>query len=101
VRRVGKRSGFEQQGFDPGDQIRGEWFARRWADGAHTRLATRRCPGGDPLRLAFCRAHGRRKPIKAKPKKGSPIAGGALVRIAAFCKVEGSIRGSGPDQRRA
>tara|TARA_R100001369_G_scaffold57543_2_gene84394 strand:+ start:1028 stop:1138 length:111 start_codon:yes stop_codon:yes gene_type:complete len=36
------------------------------------------------LRLAFCWAHGRRKLIKAKPKKGSPIVDEALVRIAAL-----------------
>jgi len=64
------------------------------AYGAYTHLATPKRTGGDPLRLAFCRAHGRRKLIKAKPKKGSPIAGGALVRIAALYKVEDSIRGS-------
>ncbi|MGX0978743.1 hypothetical protein ACSSVY_004483 [Roseovarius sp. MBR-51] len=53
------------------------------------------------MRLAFCWAHGRRKLIKAKPKKGSPIVDEALVRIAAFYKVEDSIRGSAPDQRQA
>jgi transposase len=71
------------------------------AYGAHTHLATPKRTGGDPLQLALCWAHGRRKLIKAKPKKGSPIAGGALVRIAAFYKVEDSIRGSEPDQHRA
>jgi len=71
------------------------------AYGAYTHLATPKRTGGDPLRLAFCWAHGRRKLIKAKPKKGSPIASGALVRIAALYKVEDSIRGSEPDQRRA
>jgi len=36
--------------------------------------------------------HGRRKLIKAKPKKGSPIVDEALLRIAALYKVEGMRR---------
>ena len=71
------------------------------AYGAYTHLATSKRTGGDPLRLAFCWAHGRRKLIKAKPKKGSPIVDEALVRIAALYKVEDVIRGSAPDHRRA
>ena len=71
------------------------------AYGAYTHLATSKRPGGDPLRLAFCWAHGRRKLIKAKPKKGSPIVDEALLRIAALYKVEDAIRGFDPDHRRA
>jgi transposase len=71
------------------------------AYGAYTHLATPKRMGGDPLRLAFCWAHGRRKLIKAKPKKGSPIVDEALVRIAALYKVEDAIRGSAPDHRHA
>ncbi|SNR45659.1 IS66 family transposase [Puniceibacterium sediminis] len=71
------------------------------AYGAYTHLATPKRTGGKPLRLAFCWAHGRRKLIKAKPKKGSPIVDEALLRIAALYKVEGAIRGSAPDHRRA
>lgn len=71
------------------------------AYGAYTHLATPERPGGDPLRLAFCWAHGRRKLIKAAPKKGSPIVDAALLRIAALYKVEDAIRGSDPDHRRA
>ncbi len=71
------------------------------AYGAYTHLATPKRTGGDPLRLAFCWAHGRRKLIKAKPKKGSPIVDEALLRIAALYKVEDAIRGSAPDHRRA
>ena len=71
------------------------------AYGAYTHLATPKRPGGDPLRLAFCWAHGRRKLIKAMPKKGSPIIDEALLRIAALYKVEDAIRGSDPDHRRA
>jgi len=57
--------------------------------------------GGEPLHLAFCWAHGRRKLIAAKPKKGSPIVDEALLRIAALYKVEDAIRGSEPNRRRA
>ena len=57
-------------------------------------------PLSKPLGLAFCWAHGRRKLIKAKPKKGSPIVDEALLRIAALYKVEDAIRGSAPDHRR-
>jgi len=71
------------------------------AYGAYTHLATPKRPGGDPLRLAFCWAHGRRKLIKAKPKRGSPIVDEALLRIAALYKVEDAIRGSDPDHRHA
>ncbi|MDZ4118215.1 IS66 family transposase [Phaeovulum sp.] len=71
------------------------------AYGGYTHLATPKRTGGAPLRLAFCWAHGRRKLIKAKPKKGSPIVDEALLRIAALYKVEDAIRGSGPDHRRA
>jgi transposase len=53
------------------------------------------------LKLAFCWAHGRRKLIKAKPKKGSPIVDEALLRIAALYKIEDSIRGRDPEHRRA
>ena len=71
------------------------------AYGAYTHLATPERPGGDPLRRAFCWAHGRRKLIKAAPKKGSPIVDEALLRIAALYKIEDAIRGSDPDHRRA
>jgi transposase len=70
------------------------------AYGAYTHLATPERPGGDPLRLAFCWAHGRRKLIKAAPKKGSPIVDEALLRIAALYKIEDAIRGHDPDHRR-
>jgi transposase len=71
------------------------------AYGGYTHLATPKRTGGDPLRLAFCWAHGRRKLIKAKPKKGSRIVDEALLRIAALYKIEDAIRGSDPDHRRA
>lgn len=71
------------------------------AYGGYSHLATPKRTGGDPLRLAFCWSHGRRKLIKAKPKKGSPIVDEALLRIAALYKIEDSIRGCDPDHRRA
>ncbi|RVP94034.1 IS66-like element ISRm14 family transposase [Sinorhizobium meliloti] len=71
------------------------------AYGGYSHLATLNRVGGDPLKLAFCWAHGRRKLIKATPKSGSPIVDEALVRIAALYKIEDSIRGSDPEHRRA
>jgi transposase len=71
------------------------------AYGGYSQLATPKRTGGDPLRLAFCWAHGRRKLIKSQPKKGSPIVDEALLRIAALYKIEDSIRGCNPDHRRA
>jgi len=69
------------------------------AYGGYTHLATPKRTGGKPLQPAFCRAHGRRKPIAAKPRKGSPIADEALLRIAALYKVEDAIRSAGPNRR--
>ncbi|MBK5945626.1 IS66 family transposase [Rhodobacter veldkampii DSM 11550] len=71
------------------------------AYGGYSHLATPKRTGGKPLQLAFCWAHGRRKLIKAKPQKGSPIVDEALLRIAALYKLEDAIRGSDPDHRRA
>jgi transposase len=71
------------------------------AYGGYTHLATPKRTGGKPLQLAFCWAHGRRKLIAAKPKKGSPIVDEALLRIAALYKVEGSVRGAEADHRRS
>jgi transposase len=70
------------------------------AYGGYSHLATLDRTGGDPLKLAFCWAHGRRKLIKAKPKKGSPIVDEALLRIAALYKIEDGIRGHDRDHRR-
>lgn len=71
------------------------------AYGGYSHLGTSDRAGGEPLKLAFCWAHGRRKLIKATPKSGSPIVDEALVRIAALYKIEDSIRGSDPEHRRA
>ena len=71
------------------------------AYGGYSHLAKPGRTGGQALKLAFCWAHGRRKLIKAAPKKGSPIVDEALLRIAALYKVEDAIRGAEPDHRRA
>ncbi|MCE6966993.1 IS66 family transposase, partial [Cereibacter sphaeroides] len=71
------------------------------AYGGYSHLAKADRTGGQPLKLAFCWAHGRRKLIKAAPKKGSPIVDEALLRIAALYKIEDAIRGAEPDHRRA
>ena len=71
------------------------------AYGGYSHLATPKRTGGKPLQLAFCWAHGRRKLIKAKPQKGSPIVDEALLRITALYKVEDAIRGEDPEHRRA
>jgi transposase len=71
------------------------------AYGAYTHLSRPTRPGGKPLKLAYCWAHGRRRLIEAKPKAGSPIVDEALLRIAALYKIEDDIRGKAPDHRRA
>ncbi|MDZ4137696.1 MAG: IS66 family transposase [Erythrobacter sp.] len=71
------------------------------AYGGYSHLTKPVRKGGKPLQLAFCWAHGRRKLIAAKPKKGSPIVDEALLRIAALYKIEDAIRGTDPDHRRA
>ena len=71
------------------------------AYGAYTHLSKPSRPGGKPLKLAFCWAHGRRRLIEARPKAGSPIVDEALLRIAALYKIEDGIRGKAPDHRRA
>ena len=70
------------------------------AYGGYSHLAKPARKGGEPLKLAFCWSHGRRKLIAAKPKAGSPIVDEALVRIAALYRIEDAIRGKDPDLRR-
>ena len=67
----------------------------------YTHLSKPAREGGEPLKLAFCWAHGRRKLIKARPTKGSPIVDEALLRIAALYKIEDAIRGADPEHRRS
>ena len=56
--RKGEYAGEILQGFNGTIQVD--------AYGGYSHLATPKRPGGDPLHLAFCWAHGRRKLIKAK-----------------------------------
>ena len=55
--------------------------------------------GGDPIRVAHCWAHARRKLKEVFDRDGSEIAAEGLRRIAEFYKVEADIRGAAPGQR--
>ncbi len=55
--------------------------------------------GGDPIRVAHCWAHARRKLKEVFDRDGSEIAAEGLRRIAEFYKVEADIRGCSPEQR--
>lgn len=60
------------------------------------------CPsrkGGDPIRVAHCWAHARRKLKEVFDRDGSEIAAEGLRRIAEFYRIEAEIRGIGPGQR--
>jgi transposase len=64
-------------------------------------LAEPRRVGGAPLKLAYCWAHARRKLHDIYQKDGSEIAAEGLRRIAQIYKIEASIRGRPPEERRA
>jgi len=55
--------------------------------------------GGDPIRVAHCWAHTRRKLKEVFDRDGSEIAAEGLRRIAEFYAVEADIRGIDPGQR--
>lgn len=55
----------------------------------------------DPLRLAHCWAHGRRKLREVFDHDGSPTAAEALARIAALYRIEGEIKGRSAVERHA
>ena len=55
--------------------------------------------GGDPIRVAHCWAHARRKLKEVFDRDGSEIAAEGLRRIAEFYKIEADIRGAAPGQR--
>ena len=57
--------------------------------------------GGDPIRVAHCWAHARRKLKEVFDRDGSEIAAEGLRRIAEVYKVEADIRGCDPEQRLA
>ena len=58
----------------------------------YKRLAKADREDGEPLALAQCWAHCRRKLIDATPKAGSPVAEEALRRVAALYAVEAGTR---------
>lgn len=55
--------------------------------------------GGDPIRVAHCWAHARRKLKEVFDKDGSEIAREGLRRIAEIYTIEADIRGVSPGQR--
>ena len=65
----------------------------------YTRLTRPSRKGGDPIRVAHCWAHARRKLKEVFDRDASQIAAEGLRRIAEIHAVEADIRGSAPDQR--
>jgi transposase len=60
---------------------------------------TKNTRADDPLTLAFCWAHARRKLKEVFDRDGSEIAAEGLRRIAEFYKIEAEIRSAAPGQR--
>ncbi len=56
---------------------------------------------GEPVKLAYCWAHARRKLKEIHDRDGLPIAAEGLKRIKAFYKIEKEIRGQSAETRRA
>ena len=67
----------------------------------YNRLTRPSRKGGDPLCVAYCWAHARRKLREVFERDGSEIAREGLERIAKFYEIEAEIRGLGHDQRLA
>lgn len=67
----------------------------------YNRLKARNRKGGDPLVLAHCWSHGRRKLYDLAEKSGSEIAAQGLKQIAALYRIEAEIRGQSPAERLA
>jgi len=65
----------------------------------YNRLTRPSRKGGDPIRVAHCWAHARRKLKEVFDRDGSEVAAEGLRRIAEIYKVEADIRGWAPDQR--
>ncbi|MGC9523750.1 MAG: IS66 family transposase [Anaerolineae bacterium] len=65
----------------------------------YNRLTRPSRKGGDPVRVAHCWAHARRKLKEVFDRDGSEIAAEGLRRIAELYKVEADIRGAAPGQR--
>ena len=68
---------------------------------AYNRLTESKRQGGKPLTLALCWAHARRQLRTVFDHNASPIAKQGLEQIAALYKIEDTIRGLGPDARKA
>ena len=65
----------------------------------YNRLTRSSRKGGEPIRVAHCWAHARRKLKEVFDRDGSEIAAEGLRRIAEFYAVEADIRGISPGQR--
>jgi len=65
----------------------------------YNRLTRPSRKGGDPIRVAHCWAHARRKLREVFDRDGSEIAAEGLHRIAELYKAEADIRGIDPGQR--
>ncbi|RFP85437.1 IS66 family transposase [Rhodobacteraceae bacterium 63075] len=65
----------------------------------YNRLTRPSRKGGEPIRVAHCWAHARRKLKEVFDRDGSEIAAEGLRRIAEIYKVEADIRGVDPGQR--
>jgi transposase len=65
----------------------------------YNRLTRPSRKGGEPIRVANCWAHARRKLKEVFDRDGSPIAAEGLRRIAELYRIEAEIRGINPGQR--
>jgi len=65
----------------------------------YNRLTRPTRKGGDPITVAHCWAHARRKLREIFDRDGSEIAAEGLKRIAELYAIEAEIRGTGPGQR--
>jgi len=65
----------------------------------YNRLTRPSRKGGEPVRVAYCWAHARRKLKEVFDRDGSEIAAEGLRRIAEFYEVEADIKGCAPGQR--
>ncbi len=65
----------------------------------YNRLTRKDREGGDPVVLAYCWAHARRKLYDLVEKSSSQIANEGLKQIAALYRIEADIRGKSPAER--
>lgn len=65
----------------------------------YNRLTRSSRKGGEPIRVANCWAHARRKLKEVFDRDSSPVAAEGLRRIAEFYRIEAEIRGINPGQR--